>query len=362
MASPLQPPDPPLSDGVVTLRPLRAEDAPTIAAACQDPAIARWIPLIPVPYEEADARRFILMTLQAWKDGTGYEFGIADATTGAWVGSVGIHVGQNPRRHAVGYLVAPEHRRRGIATRALRLATGWAFENLSVQRLALWTLPGNVASQAVAEKAGFRFEGLTRNWEAGRDERPVDAVMFAMTPEDYGEAVAAAAELATVEAGGPPVARFPRELTAPGTRAAAFVDLAATAALPPASMTRVTLAGIDLVVIHTPNGLVVTGDRCPHMSAPLSLGELEGCIVACPLHDARFDLSTGEVVEMPTTGGLDPDGTYHGPRLPPGVDARPEPPSKRAEARHFTRTNRLRYYPARVRGGRLEAQVPVVPE
>jgi RimJ/RimL family protein N-acetyltransferase/nitrite reductase/ring-hydroxylating ferredoxin subunit len=362
MATPLQPPDPPLSDGVVTLRPLRAEDAPTIAAACQDPAIARWIPLIPVPYDEADARRFILMTLQAWKDGTGHEFGIADASTGAWVGSVGIHVGQNPRRHAVGYLVAPQHRRRGIATRALRLATGWAFENLAVERLALWTLPGNVASQAVAEKAGFRFEGLIRNCEAGRDDRPVDAVMFAMTPEDYAESVAAAAEPDTTESGRPAVARFPRELTAPGTRAAAFVDIAATAELAPGSMTRVTLAGLDLLVAHTPDGLVVTDDRCPHMSAPLSIGELDGCIVACPLHDARFDFSTGEVVEMPTTGGLDPEGFYHGPRLPQGAEARPEPPSKKSEARRMTRTARLRYYPARVRGGRLEAQVPIVPE
>jgi len=37
------------------------------------PDIQRWVPIIPVPYTEADARRFILMTLQAWHDGTSAE-------------------------------------------------------------------------------------------------------------------------------------------------------------------------------------------------------------------------------------------------------------------------------------------------
>jgi RimJ/RimL family protein N-acetyltransferase len=178
MPNALTPPDPPLSDGFVTLRPLRADDAPAIAAACQDAEIQRWIPIIPVPYTEADARRFILMTLQAWHDGSSCEFAIADATTDDYIGSIGIHLGPNPRRHAVGYLVAPEARGRGMAVRALQLITRWGFAELRIERLALWTLPGNVASQKVAEKAGFRFEALTRNWEADRDDRPLDAVMF----------------------------------------------------------------------------------------------------------------------------------------------------------------------------------------
>ena len=367
MATPLQPPTPPLSDGVVTLRPLRADDSPAITAACQDAAIQRWIPLIPVPYGEADARRFILMTLQAWKDGTGYEFAITDAATDAWLGSIGVHVGSNPRRHAIGYLVAPGQRRRGLATRALRLATRWAFESLEVERLALWTLPGNMASQGVAEKAGFRYEGLIRNWETDRDERPRDAVMFAMTPDDLAEAAAeaeasAADPFAAEEAATPAVARFPRELTAPGTRAAPFIQVGDVVAVPPGTMTRVTLAGLDLLVAHTPDGLVVTDDRCPHMAVPLSVGELDGCVVTCPLHDGRFDMSNGETVQMPTTGGLDVDGNYVGPRLPPGVEPKPDPPSKKVEARRLTRVLRLRYYPARVREGRLEAQLPIVPE
>jgi ribosomal-protein-alanine N-acetyltransferase len=365
MSEKLSPPNPPLSDGVIAVRPFRADDAPAITAACQDLEIPRWIPIIPVPYTEADARGFILLTLQAWHDGTGYEFAIVDATTDRYVGSIGLHVGPNPRRYAIGYLVSPEARRRGYAVRALRLVTRWGFESLSIERLALWTLPGNIASQAVAEKAGFRFEGLARNWETDRDDLPIDAVMYSMTPDDLADSLAAAAATTATSATATAAARIadvPRELRAPGTRAAPFVEIGRVTDLAPGLMRRVTLAGLDLLVAWTDDGIVVTDDRCPHMAAPLSIGVLAGCVVACPLHEGRFDLCTGETVQMPTTGGLDADGNYHRPWSPSGAELKPEPPSKKLEARRLTRVNRLRYYPARIRDGRLEAQLPILPE
>jgi RimJ/RimL family protein N-acetyltransferase/nitrite reductase/ring-hydroxylating ferredoxin subunit len=346
-----------LSDGVVTLRPFRAEDAPAVTAACQDPEIRRWIPMIPVPYTETDARSFILTSLQAWRDGTGYEFVIADAATDLYLGSIGLHILSNPRRHDVGYLLAPAARGRGLAVRAVRLVTRWGFETLGLARLGLWTLPGNVASQVVAERAGFRFEARVRNWESDRDGQPVDAIMYAMTAEDLAESPAL--DSAAADA---PIAPVPRELRAPGTRAAPFLELAPIADLAPGTMRRVTLAGMDLLVAWTAEGIVVTDDRCPHMAAPLSIGNLDGCVVACPLHEGRFDLCTGETVRMPTTGGLDADGNYHAPWSPSGAEMKPEPATKKLEARRLTRVGRLRYYPARIRGGRLEAQIPILPE
>jgi nitrite reductase/ring-hydroxylating ferredoxin subunit len=140
------------------------------------------------------------------------------------------------------------------------------------------------------------------------------------------------------------------------------VELAAIADLTAGGLRRVTMAGLDLLVAWTEDGIVVTDDRCPHMAAPLSVGELAGCVVSCPLHEGRFDLVTGEPAQMPTTGGLDADGIYHAPWSPSGATPKPEPPSKKLEARRLTRVNRLRYYPARIRDGRLEAQLPILPE
>jgi nitrite reductase/ring-hydroxylating ferredoxin subunit len=104
--------------------------------------------------------------------------------------------------------------------------------------------------------------------------------------------------------------------------------------------------------------LLATDDRCPHMAAPLSLGRLDGCVVDCPLHNGRFDLCTGETVQMPTTGGLDADGVPHPPWSPPGAEPRPETPGRKAEVRRLTRVRRLRHYPVRVVDGSIEVAIP----
>jgi nitrite reductase/ring-hydroxylating ferredoxin subunit len=145
---------------------------------------------------------------------------------------------------------------------------------------------------------------------------------------------------------------------APGTALAAFEPFLDTADLPPGSMRRVTQGDLDILVAHTPSGIVATDDRCPHMSAPLSIGSLEGCVVACPLHEGRFDLCTGDAVQMPTTGGLDADGTYHPTWSAAGRDPKIDPPGPKAEARRLTRVRRLRYYPVRIVDGRIEIALP----
>ena len=42
-----------------TLRPWEAGDASAVTVACQDPEIVRWLPIIPSPYTETDAREFL---------------------------------------------------------------------------------------------------------------------------------------------------------------------------------------------------------------------------------------------------------------------------------------------------------------
>jgi len=155
-----------------------------------------------------------------------------------------------------------------------------------------------------------------------------------------------------------PIAPIPRGLTAMGAAGAPFEEALAVNELPPGSMRRITFGDLDILLAHTSNGIVATDDRCPHMSAPLSIGALDGCLVDCPLHSGRFDLATGDAVRMPTTGGLDADGRYHPVWAPEGREPKPDPPGIKAEARRLTRVRRLRYYPVRVRDGRIEVAIP----
>jgi 3-phenylpropionate/trans-cinnamate dioxygenase ferredoxin subunit len=148
-------------------------------------------------------------------------------------------------------------------------------------------------------------------------------------------------------------------LLAPGSAGAPFIPALPLDELPSGAMRRVTFGDVDVLLAHTTSGIAAVDDRCPHMSAPLSIGELEGCVVACPLHNGRFDLATGDPVQMPTTGGLQPDGTYVPTWSLPGREPKEDPPGKKAEARRLTRVLRFRYYPVRITDeGVVEVALP----
>ncbi len=151
---------------------------------------------------------------------------------------------------------------------------------------------------------------------------------------------------------------YPAALRAPGSDDAGFRSAVPLAELPAGALRRVTFDDVDILLAHTEQGICAVDDRCPHMAAPLSIGSLDGCVVACPLHSGRFDLATGEPVRMPTTGGLLPDGTYQPTWTPPGREPKPDPPGPKTEARRLTRVRRFRYYPVRLVEGMIEVAVP----
>jgi len=110
-----------LTDGAVTLLVWQPDDAPAVLAACQDPLIARFIP-IPQPYTEADSQTFVEIRRRDWETEDERSFAIVDAATGELLGSMARH-GPFAHRATLGYWLVPQARGRGAATRALRLIT-----------------------------------------------------------------------------------------------------------------------------------------------------------------------------------------------------------------------------------------------
>jgi RimJ/RimL family protein N-acetyltransferase len=163
-----------LADDAIRLRPFTDDDVPAIVAACQDPEIPRWT-RVPAPYTEADARAFLA-------DPSDRAFAIVDSASGELAGAIGAR-SEEEGRVEIGYWVVREARGRGVATRALRLLARWAVEELDAARLQLYADPANTASQRVAEKAGFRREGVLRSWVEIKGTRR-DAVMYSLLPED----------------------------------------------------------------------------------------------------------------------------------------------------------------------------------
>jgi RimJ/RimL family protein N-acetyltransferase len=181
----LAPPEPPLADEVVALRPWRADDAPVVVATLDgDPEIARWLDQVPQPYGLDQAREYLAACRRGWEEGSGASFAVLDAADGRVLGSLGIRLADLPDGVAeAGYWTAREARSRGVATHALRLAARWILGHEGIERLQLRTDALNVSSQRVAEKAGFTREGVLRSLHYNpRLGRRVDFVMFSLLP------------------------------------------------------------------------------------------------------------------------------------------------------------------------------------
>jgi RimJ/RimL family protein N-acetyltransferase len=161
-------------DGIV-LRPWREGDAQAVYEACQDPEILYWIPFIPRPYTLEVALAFVT-------DGLGlgpHQFAITEDDL--VVGSIGMRITE-PKTGHIGYWCAREARGRGVTTRALGLLCQYALGELNIERLELITDPDNRASQRVAEKVGFRREGVLRSQMIHPDGRRRDSVIFSLLP------------------------------------------------------------------------------------------------------------------------------------------------------------------------------------
>jgi RimJ/RimL family protein N-acetyltransferase len=180
-------PDPPLTDGVVSLRPWgEAGDVEAIVAACNDRAIAEFLDMIPSPYTDDDARDYIDRTRQGWAEGKNSNFAVL--VDGAAIGSIGVHWLEPDQGVAeVGYWVAPQARGRGICTRAVRLVSRWALERPGMERLQLRADEENVASRKVAENAGFTQEGILRSSRYNpRLDRRINFVMYSLLRGELG--------------------------------------------------------------------------------------------------------------------------------------------------------------------------------
>ncbi len=163
-------PDPPLTDGVVTLRQWDERDVPTLVECIDgDEEMIRWMDAIPQPYLDSEARTWIQQASSFWIH--------VRASESRYGCGIDERVGE------VGYWLRSDARGRGLTSRAVRLVSRWSFEELGCERLQLRADSDNAASQRVAGKTGFTREGVLRSVHFNpRQQRRVDFVMFSLLP------------------------------------------------------------------------------------------------------------------------------------------------------------------------------------
>ena len=183
MSEPLTLPDATVTVPGYRFRPWSAGDVPDLVTAWQDPEMHRWMPEEVDPFDAGVGTAFVEEAYRGQAEGRALALAIAEADTDRAVGSLRFSVWA-PGHWNVGYWIAPAHRGKGLATRAVSVLARWAFrQHPELQRLSLYTLPGNAASQRVAAAAGFQREGLLRRWADVHGHRH-DWLMFSLIRDD----------------------------------------------------------------------------------------------------------------------------------------------------------------------------------
>lgn len=151
---------PELTDGVILLRPLTAEDAVDHLAG-EDEEMAKW--LSGGRSTLANVEKAIFNWQQNWETGGPRRaFGVFDCATNRLVGFVEVNLARiaEPGQVNVSYGVFRQWRRRGQAVRTINLIDQYLRTTTEARQIVLRIAPANVASLKFAEKTGFTFRRL----------------------------------------------------------------------------------------------------------------------------------------------------------------------------------------------------------
>ena len=174
---------PTLAGSQCVLRALRPGDAPALQRQADDEAVRRNLfEGFPGPYTLADAQAWCG---GGWRDGGDVVWGIA--LQDEVIGCIGVRSDKGWLRcnAEVGYWIGQAFWRRGIASEALALVTGWTFTHgAGITRLYAPIFAWNEGSQGVARACGFRLEG-TMPKSAIKDGRVIDRVTYARYREHH---------------------------------------------------------------------------------------------------------------------------------------------------------------------------------
>jgi RimJ/RimL family protein N-acetyltransferase len=151
---------PKLTDGVIFLRPLTAEDAADHLAG-EDEDMAKWVS--GGRSTPATVEAFIRNSQENWRSGGPRRaFGVFDCVTNRLVGFIEVNLTLlvEPGQVSVSYGVFGQWRRRGLALRAIDLMDEYLRTATAARQIVLRIAPANTASLKLAEKAGFTLRGL----------------------------------------------------------------------------------------------------------------------------------------------------------------------------------------------------------
>jgi RimJ/RimL family protein N-acetyltransferase len=150
----------------VLVRPYQQGDAKDLfTAICESCDHLRpWLPFAGAHQTVEESQDWIAHQQAAWRLRSNLSVGIWTVTEQSFVGGAGLEpVNWEIGYFQVGYWVRVSATGKGFVTEAVRLLADYALAQLCAHRVEIRCSDHNLRSAAVAQRAGFTFEGALQN-------------------------------------------------------------------------------------------------------------------------------------------------------------------------------------------------------
>lgn len=135
-------------------------------------------------YSLEDAETYSNLGRKNW--GRSGEQSYAIIHAGELAGTIGMHrYGVRNRAVEIGYWLSDHLQGRGIMTRSVLKLTEMAFEHLGVNQVNISVDVVNAPSRAIAERMGFKSDGITRQWLVNAAGELADMVRYSMLRDEW---------------------------------------------------------------------------------------------------------------------------------------------------------------------------------
>ena len=124
--------------------------------------------MVPHPYTDKDADRWLTMVEENWATGLGHTFAITH--NGRMIGSITVDRTPEAGAYELGYWLGSGFWGQGFAIEAARKLVEVAWEELPLAHLVATHHEENEASARLLAKLGFREVGRERRWRAAKND------------------------------------------------------------------------------------------------------------------------------------------------------------------------------------------------
>lgn len=133
---------------------------------------------------ESEAKKIIDLFQSRFNEKVGIRWGISPIGVNNIIGTIGFNNFSKQHRANIGYDLQSESWNKGYLNEVLKSVVEFGFNHLEINRIEAEVMQGNIASEKVLSKNGFKNEGVLRQWMYWNDKH-YDMSMFSLLRSDF---------------------------------------------------------------------------------------------------------------------------------------------------------------------------------